>query len=244
MGICSQSIINAAKQINSQPSNTTQASSSQPAPIISTVSATLDNQLFIIRHLLVLKNMIQTVDVIQIDRAVDLGPITDMLRELMTPSGGTALASAILQLRPTSFLQHLSRLGGVGEKTIDSKSDLDKRLKETCASFIGSTARMLAGPLESFLGRCQTFLATTTATHAAVANRDLPSQEWATSEVVVKLYDAYMGQLQAGIGMILNKMILYLEDEKAINVIFPPLQVESTSFLWFICILGVGSETA
>ncbi|KAG0146273.1 hypothetical protein CROQUDRAFT_715672 [Cronartium quercuum f. sp. fusiforme G11] len=199
VGICSKSIVTASHHISS------------PSSSSSSNTVTLDSQLFAIRHLLILKKMIRTVDVLQIERAVDLGPLTDSLRELLT-------------LRPSSLFRQLSKLGSGSSKTIDSKSELDKRLKETVANLINSSARMLIGPIENFMTRCQTFLATNSG--SGVGERDLPSQEWARSDDVIELYKNYINTLKAKIGLILNKMILYLEDEKTINVIFPPLQAE------------------
>ncbi|KAH9822632.1 hypothetical protein DFH28DRAFT_863198, partial [Melampsora americana] len=55
---------------------------------------------------------------------------------------------------------------------------------------------------------------------------DLKNQEWATEEMVLEVYHQYLNELGTGIKMILNRMRLWLEDEKIINVIFPSFQDE------------------
>ncbi|MBW0475108.1 hypothetical protein O181_014823 [Austropuccinia psidii MF-1] len=212
VGICSQSIVSAAALINPVSNQSSSSSTSTNA---------VDHQLFIIRHLLILKEMIRTLDILQVDRAVDLGPITDVLKDLLNPS-----TTGLLLFRPTDLIQRLSNraIRDFSQKTIDSKSELDKRLKLTCQEFIAQTARAIgANTIESFMMRCQDFL---NLVGGSITNRDLPSQEWATKEIVKEVEKNYSNQLQVGLRAILNKMILYLEDEKTVNVIFPPLKEE------------------
>lgn len=57
--LCRQSLTTAAFQISTRPSNTK-----------------IDGQLFLIRHLLLLKEMIRSVDLVQIERAADFSSVT------------------------------------------------------------------------------------------------------------------------------------------------------------------------
>merc|ERR1711939_996595 len=75
---------------------------------------------------------------------------------------------------------------------------------------------------------------------------ELTSQPWATPEVVLKMHDDFVagggtsssgqegdgpaasgsGQLETGTREILDKMTLYLDDAKTVNVLLPPIQGE------------------
>ncbi|PLW39112.1 hypothetical protein PCANC_12595 [Puccinia coronata f. sp. avenae] len=86
VGICSESIIKASSMINSVVVSQQQAGSTSGTNRSQMQANTIDGELFVTRHLLILKEMIRTLDVFQVERAVDLGPITDVLKEILNPS--------------------------------------------------------------------------------------------------------------------------------------------------------------
>ena len=86
VGICLESIIKASSMINSVVVSQQQAGSMSGTNRSQMQANTIDGELFVTRHLLILKEMIRTLDVFQVERAVDLGPITDVLKEILNPS--------------------------------------------------------------------------------------------------------------------------------------------------------------
>ncbi|EGG06650.1 uncharacterized protein MELLADRAFT_106616 [Melampsora larici-populina 98AG31] len=52
----------------------------------------------------------------------------------------------------------------------------------------------------------------------------LKDQEWASDSNVLMVYHAYLDGIGIGIKWVLNRIKVWLEDEKIINVIFPSFQ--------------------
>jgi len=103
--------------------------------------------------------------------------------------------------------------------------DLDTALKKACEDLITSTSLRLTASIQSFLDRCTSFLSSPSST----GPRDLPSQEWATPEMVLKLHEEFQEGLEREVKGVSDKMRLYLEEEKTVGVLLPPLLVSSIS---------------
>lgn len=101
--------------------------------------------------------------------------------------------------------------------------DLDTALKKACEDLITSTSLRLTASIQSFLDRCTSFLSSPSST----GPRDLPSQDWATSEQVLKLHEEFQEGLEREMKGVSDKMRLYLEEEKTVGVLLPPLLVSS-----------------
>lgn len=296
VGICSESIIKASHLINSHNHQTEPpaASSATTNPITTTMNSNslIDGELFAIRHLLILKEMIRTLDVVQVERAVDLGPITDVLKEILNPSLKDSLIfkpiTLLNRLKNLNNQQDLSRrmkssltsgpairhkedsalllLNNIDQapdqitKTIDNKSELDFKLKSICHEFIVHSCSLIcSNSIESFLKKCQNFLhveasirstsdaknesgvasTTVSSTNKATGNttgrlnRNLINQEWASKDVILNIFRAFLNDLQLGLRIIFNRVSLYFHDDdddhlnfNLINVLFPSLQEE------------------
>jgi len=280
VGICSESIIKASNMINSVLSQ--QASSTAPTISSKIQANSIDRELFVIRHLLILKEMIRTLDVVQVERAVDLGPITDVLKEILNPSFKDSLIFKPLTLMSKlknlnhSQIEFSKRMRSQKEqdslyandhhltlnfdqfderitKTIDSKSELDTKLKMICQQFIlKSSGLICSNSIEPFLTKCQNYL-NLEATMAAPAaspsadplpspgngggssgntlNRNLGNQEWASQTNVLEVFQGFLSDLGLGLNIFFNRVALYFHDDdhhdfNLINVLFPSLQEE------------------
>lgn len=281
VGICSESIIKASNMINSVLSQ--QASSTAPAMSSKMQANSIDRELFVIRHLLILKEMIRTLDVVQVERAVDLGPITDVLKEILNPSFKDSLIFKPLTLMSKlknlnqSQIEFSQRMRYQKEqdslyandhhltlnfdqfdqhitKTIDSKSELDSKLKRICQQFIlKSSGLICSNSIEPFLTKCQNYLnleatmgppATSTSADALpppgnggggssgnTLNRNLGNQEWASQTNVLEVSQGFLSDLILGLNIFFNRVALYFHDDdhhdfNLINVLFPSLQEE------------------
>jgi len=190
---CRRSLNIAATQISARPSSTT-----------------TDGQLFIIKHLLLLKETVRTIDTIQVDRAVDFTSSFDAL--------STLLRNTATIFNPTALAQLASKgLPNFAETMKDAKQDLDSELKLTCELLIAETSGRICSDLNNFLNRCGKFLANPVA-------KDLPSQEWADNDTVAEMGQRFHENAKTVLDQVFAKMKIYLDDERAIDVLLPPIQ--------------------
>ncbi|WAQ93024.1 hypothetical protein PtA15_18A80 [Puccinia triticina] len=132
VGICSESIIKASNMMNSGTSH--QASSTTPAMSSKIQANSIDRELFVIRHLLILKEMIRTLDVVQVERAVDLGPITNVLKEILNPS-----FKDLLIFKPITLMNKLKNLN---HSQIKFSNGCDTRLRESRTAIAAARRRI------------------------------------------------------------------------------------------------------
>jgi hypothetical protein len=91
-------------------------------------------------------------------------------------------------------------------------------LKRVCEDLIADCSDQATKPLQIFLDRCTGFL-------AARAGRDLPSQEWASRDKVMIVHDSFRAAVESAVKDWRALLMLYLQDEETVKVLFPPLQV-------------------
>lgn len=96
--------------------------------------------------------------------------------------------------------------------------DLDLALKRACEELISNSSAQITLPLQSFLDQCTAFL-------SSPSGKDLPTQTWATAEVVLKLHADFQESLSGATRGVVGKLRVYLNDEKTIGVLLPPLLV-------------------
>ncbi|GAA6017621.1 hypothetical protein JCM11491_005304 [Sporobolomyces phaffii] len=218
--LCQQSLLAAAAHISAPPS----APGEKKALSSSTAaeSTRLDGQLFLVRHLLLLKETVRSVDLVHIERAADFSSVTDML--------STVLRNSSAIFNPSALFQMASRgMPNFAETMFDAKTELDQALKKACEDLITSTCLSLTASIQYFLDRCTSFLssparAASSSSAAAAAGRgDLAAQEWATPDEVLKLHEAFQDEVGRDVAAVADKMRLYLEEDKTVNVLLPPL---------------------
>ncbi|KAI7943116.1 hypothetical protein MJO29_012960 [Puccinia striiformis f. sp. tritici] len=210
----------------------------------------------------------------QVERAVDLGPITGVLKEILNPSFKDSLLFRPITLihklknldqsqikfskqmrypsqekeeSPTKSGSHHHQLNlNFDEyddqitKTIDSKSDVDIKLKMICHEFImKSSALICSNSLEPFMIKCQNHLnlsismihSSPLTPEPGTLNRNLGDQEWASHSHVRGVFQNFIQDLHLGLSIIFNWVALYFHDDdhhnfNLINVLFPLLQEE------------------
>ncbi|PLW34272.1 hypothetical protein PCANC_17678 [Puccinia coronata f. sp. avenae] len=234
VGICSESIIKASSMINSVVVSQQQAGSTSGTNRSQMQANTIDGELFVTRHLLILKEMIRTLDVFQVERAVDLGPITD-------PADGLLKADVVSERGQQQHLvprrrneqpaHHMAlNLDSFDEqitKTIDSKSELDVKLKAICQqSILSSSSLICANSIKPFMTKRQNYLnleatmspsvplnSSSTANPASSLNCHLGSQEWASPDHVLAVSHTFLTNLAQGLNTFFNRIALYFHDD-------------------------------
>lgn len=198
---CRQSLTTASSQIRPQ-----------------TGDGDLHARLFAIRHLLILKEMVRTLDLVTVDRAIDLTPVTTVLGDLFRHSATILNPNALFRLAAKG-------IPTFAETMRDAKLDLDGQLKSTCEDFIRIASGGVTAELRAFLDKCASYLSTAVRPGASSPSRDLPSQEWATSDAILNLHRRYVEAVGTRVPDLRRSMSLYLEDDATVDVLVKLLQV-------------------
>lgn len=145
----------------------------------------------------------------------------------LTDALASLLRNTSTLLNPNALYQLASKgMPSFAETMRDAKHDLDSSLKLICEDFMTQSSLIVSSNIRAFLTRCQAFLSSAP---AAAAPPDVTTQEWASSEEVMKLHDAFMAEgqgLEKGIREILEKMNIFLDEEKTVAVLIPPMLAE------------------
>ncbi|GAA5947106.1 hypothetical protein JCM3775_006667, partial [Rhodotorula graminis] len=202
VALCRKSLVDASAQIAAQP------------PVAEGQTAQdkeADGTLFLVRHLLLLQEMVRSVDLIHIERAADFSSVTEALGGLLT--GGNLF-------NPRALVELASRsMPSWAETMTDAKLDLDVALKRACESLIRSSSTALTSTLRSFLDQCTAFLSSP----SPLARGGLVEQEWASPERVLELHSAFRDGLEERATSVVRRMRVFLVEEKTVGVLLPPL---------------------
>ena len=110
----------------------------------------------------------------------------------------------------------------------DAKMDLDSTLKLICEDFMTQSSLLISSSIRAFLTRCQSFLSSVS---PGSPSPDLTTQPWSSSEEVIKLHDTFAEEgegMEKGMREVLEKMKLFLDEEKTVAVLVPPMQVSDS----------------
>ncbi|CAL1706078.1 unnamed protein product [Somion occarium] len=167
----------------------------------------LDGQLFLVRHLLILKEMTSNLDFAQNDtkRKVDLTGVTDTLASML---GKTT------SLLPNALFASLGMPRD--ENLTDVKHGIDHDLKQACEDVITSCADTVCNPLRLWLDRVTTF--------RALSKQPLESQEWASPSAVQDVLKSMQEACQRDLRAAVARLRLYLEDDRTVNVLLKHVQ--------------------
>ncbi|KAI0784704.1 Sec34-like family-domain-containing protein [Abortiporus biennis] len=162
-------------------------------------ASTLDGQLFLVRHLLILKEMTTNLDFAQRDdRKVDLSGVTDTLASML---GKTT------SLLPSALF---ASLGMPREENLtDVKHGIDHELKRACEDVIASCSDGVCKPLRSFLA--STPVGTTTNTQTLASS-------------VSSVFNAFQESIQRDLHSSVTRLRLYLEDDRTVGVLVKHVQ--------------------
>lgn len=181
----------------------------------------LDGQLFVIKHLLILREQIAPfqADFFIRETHLDFSKIKDAAYALMQKksqlfafNSSNALLQFVLEGTPQ-----------VTEMFIDSKRDVDQQLKTTCENFIKHITDLFTGPLHNFLTRANVVIAMKK--EDGSARVVLRTQPFATAEKVHDVAMETYRNIKTRLPGLQRSMALYLANRDTEAILFRPVKV-------------------
>lgn len=187
-------------------------------------SSQTDGQLFLIKHLLILREQIAPFDIefSVTHKELDFSHLLEHLRRILRGQ-----ASLFDWSRSTSLARTLSPR--VLESQIDAKKELEKSLKTTCEDFIMSVTKLVVDPMLSFVTKV-------TAVKVALSSgsqnqkvdnllaKPLRDQAFATPDKVTELVQKVRSAIQEELPGVMTKMKLYLQNPSTRSILFKPIK--------------------
>ncbi|KAH7911024.1 Sec34-like family-domain-containing protein [Hygrophoropsis aurantiaca] len=173
-------------------------------------TSNLDGELFLVRHMLILKEVANNLDFVRKDAepVADFGGMTDAL---------AAILNKTTSLLPDALFASLGMPRGQ-ESITDAKHDIDQDLKRACQDVISYCASPLCEPLRDWVDRIRIH----NSARAALADRDAPlltEQEWAQQSAAEDLNTKFAEALERDLRSSVTRMRLYLEDDRTVSVL-------------------------
>ncbi|KAL6301269.1 Sec34-like family-domain-containing protein [Sparassis latifolia] len=202
--LCRQSLVSASETLRSKhvPPSSTQSTLSPSA-------VTLDSHLFLVRHLLILKEIVQSLDLEQRspDKLLDFSAVTDTLASMLERT------SALL---PTALFASLGMPRD--ENMSDIQQGIDQELKRACEDVITAGADSIVGPVRAFYDRVGTIVRLNSANPSSELQQ-LTTKLWAMPGTAQSLLDSFRAACVNEPPKILARLRLYLEDERTVLVL-------------------------
>ncbi|WCJ42882.1 Conserved oligomeric Golgi complex subunit 3 [Euphorbia peplus] len=187
-------------------------------------TSVMDGQLFLIKHLLILREQIAPFDIefSVTYKELDFSHLLEHLRRILR--GQTSLFD---WSRSTSLARTLSPR--VLESQVDAKKDLEKNLKATCEEFIMSVTKLVVDPMLSFVTKVtavRVALSSSTQNQKAesIMAKPLKDQAFATPDKVAELVQKVNTAIQQELPIVMAKMKLYLQNPSTRTILFKPIK--------------------
>ncbi|KAH7888905.1 Sec34-like family-domain-containing protein [Phlebopus sp. FC_14] len=175
-------------------------------------TSALDGELFLARHLLILKEVANNLDFVQKDTqpATDMGGMTDTLASIVNKT--TALL-------PDALFASLGMPRG-HESITDARHDIDQDLKRTCQNVISLCSKPSCEPLREWVDRVRAF----NTSRAAPPISDQPTPlltelDWARESAAVDLHKKFVEACERDLRASVTRLRLYLEDDRTVSIL-------------------------
>lgn len=192
--------------------------------LIAKRSSPMDGQLFLIKHLLILREQIAPFDIefSVTHKELDFSHLLDHLRRILRGQ-----ASLFDWSRSTSLARTLSPR--VLESQIDAKKELEKSLKATCEEFIMSVTKLVVDPMLSFVTKVTAVKVALSSGSPSqkiesVMAKPLKDQAFATPDKVAELVQKVSVTIQQELPRVMAKMKLYLQNQSTRTILFKPIK--------------------
>ncbi|XP_028759979.1 conserved oligomeric Golgi complex subunit 3 [Neltuma alba] len=187
-------------------------------------SSPMDGQLFLIKHLLILREQIAPFDIefSVTHKELDFSHLLEHLRRILRGQ-----ASLFDWSRSTSLARTLSPR--VLESQIDTKKELEKTLKATCEEFIMSITKQVVDPLLSFVTKVTAVKVALSSGGQnqkleSVMSKPLKEQAFATPDKVAELIQKVRTAIEEQLPGVIAKMKLYLQNPSTRTILFKPIK--------------------
>lgn len=192
--------------------------------LIAKRSSTMDGQLFLVKHLLILREQIAPFDIefSVTHKELDFSHLLEHLRRILRGQ-----ASLFDWSRSTSLARTLSPR--VLESQIDAKKELERSLKATCEEFIMLVTKLVVDPMLSFVTKVTAVKVALSSVNqnqkveSAIA-KPLKDQAFATPEKVTELVQKVSSAIQQELPNVMGKMKLYLQNPSTRAILFKPIK--------------------
>ncbi|KAK1668330.1 hypothetical protein QYE76_056489 [Lolium multiflorum] len=203
--VCSTSLQNASKVITKR-------------------ASPMDGQLFLIKHLLILREQIAPFDIefSVTHKELDFSHLLDHLRRILRGQ-----VSLFDWSRSTSLARTFSPR--VLESQIDARKELEKSLKSTCEEFIMSITKLVVDPMLSFVTKVTAVkVALSSGSQGqkldSVLAKPLKTQAFASPDKVAELIQKVGTAIQEDLPKVMIKMRLYLQNPSTRLILFKPIK--------------------
>jgi len=178
--------------------------------LLSTRASASDAHLFLVRHLLVLKEIAAGLSIDEVQqkgKAAVHGSVIDTL--------GSLLRSTTSYFNPSSIIGGLASLGmpRAAANIADARMKIDHELKRVCEELIAQCADAATAPLRKV--QSPPFSAPSNA---------LTPQSQGQITGVAEAYNEFVSICVKEVEAWIARLRLYLEDEKTVSVLLPPMQ--------------------
>jgi hypothetical protein len=187
-------------------------------------SSPMDGQLFLIKHLLILREQIAPFEIefSVTHKELDFSHLLEHLRRILRGQ-----ASLFDWSRSSSLARTLSPR--VLESQIDAKKELEKNLKATCEEFIMSVTKQVVDPMLSFVTKVTAVKVALSAGSQnqkleLVMAKPLKDQAFATPEKVAELIQKVSDAVHQDLPKVMMKMKLYLQNPSTRTILFKPIK--------------------
>ncbi|CAG8514323.1 7608_t:CDS:10 [Paraglomus brasilianum] len=166
----------------------------------------IDRQLFLIKHLLILKEHISSFETqfVHEEKGLDFSQMTDALNAIMRNKYSILSPNTLFGLAQKGIPK-------VVENRTDSKQEVDQGLKHVCEEFIMESAKAAVEPLSSFLVKVSAFRLRNDLKPLHQQTR-LKSQNFAQPVNIVEVYETFRQSVTSRLRFIVSKMSDYIDD--------------------------------
>ncbi|KAM1587534.1 conserved oligomeric Golgi complex subunit 3-like isoform X2 [Malus sylvestris] len=187
--------------------------------LITKRSSPMDGQLFLLKHLLILREQIAPFDIefSVTHKELDFSHLLEHLRRILRGQASLSDWS-----RSTSLARTLSPR--VLESQIDAKKELEKSLKTTGEEFIMSVTKLVVDPMLSFITKVTAVKASQNPKVESVMSKPIKDQAFATPDKVAELVQKVAAAIQQELPMVMTKMKLYLQNPYTRTILFKAIK--------------------
>lgn len=192
--------------------------------VISKKATPMDGQLFLIKHLLILREQIAPFDIefSVTHKELDFSHLLDHLRRILRGQ-----VSLFDWSRSTSLARTFSPR--VLENQIDARKELEKSLKATCEEFIMSITKLVVDPMLSFVTKVTAVKVALSSGSQdqkldSVLAKPLKTQAFASPDKVAELVQKVAAAIQQDLPKVMTKMRLYLQNPSTRMILFKPIK--------------------